>query len=58
MWSFEASALAFIQFSVPASFCARIDCRGRVVLAATDDSERVLRNRTGSAVYWIVCAFG
>lgn len=28
MWGFEASALAFIQFSVPA-FCARIDCRGR-----------------------------
>lgn len=29
MWGFEASALAFIQFSVPASICARIDCRGR-----------------------------
>ena len=29
MWGFEASALAFIQFSVPASFCASVDCRGR-----------------------------
>ena len=29
MWGFEASALAFIQLSVPASFCVRIDCRGQ-----------------------------
>ena len=29
MWGFEASALAFVQFFVPASFCSRIVCRGR-----------------------------
>ena len=29
MWGFEASALAFIQYSAAASFCASVDCRGR-----------------------------